>query len=1055
MAYEEPGVKVIQQLQLEAANIESATQALTLVGELYEVFEDEVHSSSYDALTGAGPQVFAWPGKKTTSVVDFAGVRKSIAEVDDQLNEFAEYPLTFKLRDPSSSQEFDIDELVDVSAISQTGFTLAESVSAAVARDSDTDASAAKSREFHVSDGGLINAGVVTGDRVRLTNGSFDVLGSVDVVFDDHVFYTPDGHDFTLDADNLAGVTSLVATVVDAAATIPASGRLLVGSGATAELVDYSSVAAVGDVHTFTLAAGTPTVFAHLTGESVEILIVDTVSVTDDDGDLVTNPGYLSAVAGGLTGKEDARVVLWVEEDFVVDGAAAGASNIVQVPNLSLNYTHVGRKLSVWSEDAGDGAVLALTVTVADAGGGQGTSVTADAGTPFLATQVGDFIEIGGEYARIAAFTSTTEITLATSVTAGAAQAAQIFGQVVRTILAVETNGDVTVDGANLNSGTALPVVLHRPVYRDLVTDTSNSDTLIRYSGSAVTSETGILHQVPWEVFDNDLTYELFPNFELLVTYRALDITSVDDELGVYSATDLAGLGGITPANPLVWAAQTALTAMGTDDTVVILMPVDLWPDDVIGSKSGYPEDTNEVTGYLNALDKLSMNESAYYMVPLTQNPTVRDAFVTHVGAMSAPEEKKERVCYLSYGLPLGDLESVTGTIEPGLEGGNKAILDPGQNFLSSYNVTPGDTIVVTTPAAYAGEYTVAAGSTEDRVELESNNWGQAAVNGTYDASVLEFEDTAADTSVAGEVTSAVNNQWKDVEAGDYLYHDGDGVTRKITAVSANGGVPYGKLTYEGLDLPTLAAAQTVSVIRSSVSVNFHLNPLTKDEQAAALAAIGTARGSRRVVHMWPDEVEMVTGSDSQGNDVREYVPSYFAAAAEAGRDAVIPVARSSTGAALAGFTGLRHSNFYFKKAQLNVIAAGGWSILEQRVSGAAVTMRHLLTTDMSSVKTQELAFTKNVDNMAKVKRASVEPLLNDDKGRINITTQFLTSLAVPFQGIYENFVKNEQLVQTNGTPPYKILSLVADTDLPDTILEEVELNVPLPANKVTTTFII
>ena len=34
MAYEEPGVKVIQQLTLAAANIAEATQAVTLVGEL-------------------------------------------------------------------------------------------------------------------------------------------------------------------------------------------------------------------------------------------------------------------------------------------------------------------------------------------------------------------------------------------------------------------------------------------------------------------------------------------------------------------------------------------------------------------------------------------------------------------------------------------------------------------------------------------------------------------------------------------------------------------------------------------------------------------------------------------------------------------------------------------------------------------------------------------------------------------------------------------------------------------------------------------------------------
>ncbi len=134
MAYEEPGVKVIQQLQLEAANVAAATQALTLVGELYEVFEDQVHPLRYDALTGAGDQEFSWPEKKASSVVDLAGVRKSIAEVDSQLNEFAPYPLQWKLRDPSTSAVFDVDELTDVYALNQDRFKIIEGSGAATAR---------------------------------------------------------------------------------------------------------------------------------------------------------------------------------------------------------------------------------------------------------------------------------------------------------------------------------------------------------------------------------------------------------------------------------------------------------------------------------------------------------------------------------------------------------------------------------------------------------------------------------------------------------------------------------------------------------------------------------------------------------------------------------------------------------------------------------------------------------------------------------------------------------------------------------------------------------
>ena len=115
--------------------------------------------------------------------------------------------------------------------------------------------------------------------------------------------------------------------------------------------------------------------------------------------------------------------------------------------------------------------------------------------------------------------------------------------------------------------------------------------------------------------------------------------------------------------------------------------------------------------------------------------------------------------------------------------------------------------------------------------------------------------------------------------------------------------------------------------------------------------------------------------------------------------------------------------------------------------------MRHLMTTDRSTIQTQELAFTKNVDNMAKVKRASAEPLLNDDDGRVNITQQFLSALAFPLQGIMEYFVAQKQLVRLNNTAPYSILSLRVGDD--DEIVEDVEMNAPIPANRLTVTFIL
>lgn len=1045
MAYEEPGVKVVQQLQQTQANVASAAQVTTLVGPLYEVFDDYVHVQAYDALTGAGAQSFTWDGKKTTSVVDLWGVRKSTAESDDQLREYAPYPPVYKLRDPDSGKSFVIDDIDDVFDVDQNGFQIIEGSAAATARAAAATGSASRANRLHVLAGGLVAAGAAVGDRVRVSNGSFDVRGTVSAFGDDDVTYDVDGGEFTLNGAEAAGSTTLEMTLVGAVdPVIPAAGTMMLGD----ELVTYSGYVLAAGVYTFTVTA---VVLDHVAGETASILVSDDVAIAAVDGDMQTTPGnVVSAASTFTTANVGDRVALWVEQIDVYDGVSTGTGKLIQTSSLSIDSAKVGMKVTVHtdagaeSESGADGDLNAVS--------GQLSSATAT----FTADMVGNIVKIGSAYRRITAVNQLSGpgvISYDGVALSGTGTAFQVYHPETRTIVAVDANGtDFYVDSdVAVTTGTGLPVVIRRPVYRDIAELVSATE--IRYSGAAVSSDTGYLLDVVVDVFADDITYELFPAYELLVSYRALDIDAIDDVVTVYTPTDLTAIGEVVKHNPLLWAAQAALLAMGTDDTPLYLMPVDFYPNDIAGSKSGLPEDQDQVLGYLNALEVLASNAGVYYTVPLTQNSTVRDAFVAHCDAMSVAEIKKERVTGLSYALPMGEIESTTGVIAAGLDAGNKVISDPGKGFVSTYGLIPGKTAVVLTPARWAGEYTVAAGSDDDTLVLEGDNWGQDSL-GAYLSTELEYEIADGDTTTANVVLSPAANVWKDVEIGDYVRDAASGAVRRVTNVTSNGVLLYAKLEYEGAAFAS-GAARTIQILRTDVGVNYYVDPLSKSEQAEALQAISQSRGNRRVVHFWPDVVEMITGTDSQGNDVRELVPSYYAAAAEFGRLSVIPVQRASTGMALAGFTGLDHSNRYFNNSQLNTIAEGGWAILQQATKDAPVVMRHLLTTDMSSVKTQELMFTKNVDNMAKVKRASIEPLLNDDKGRVNITKDFLASLAFPLQGMYERFVANGQLVRTADAEPYKILGIYQDTTAPDGICEDAELNVPLPANRVKVTFIL
>jgi hypothetical protein len=1125
MAYEEPGVKVIQQLTLAAANIADATQAVTLVGELFELF-DQASAGKYDAVSGAGTQSFSWPGKAATSIVDLAGVRKATAEPDSQLQEFAEYPLLFQLRDPVTGQIFDIDEISDVFSVDQSNFSVVQAASAATARVAGSTGTASRDGRLHIRLGGVVNAGVSVGDRIRVTNSpgtpTFDLRGDVTGFADDDITFQADGTAFKLNALTNAGATSIVATVTDASVTLPSSGTLRLDSGDNTELVSYSGVVAAGLVHTFTLVDATRV--NHAANVDVQLLIRDTANVTVNDGVISALSGHVQSASMPFTpGDVGDRIVIWPEALQDNTGSVTGAGFKIDTGGLVLTSADVGKLATIWT-DVGQ-------LTAADGNLDLVAGQLSSAAGVFLATDLGKVIKIGTEYRRITAVNALSGpgvVTYSGTPLAGTGVTFIVYrDQRVRTITAVDVAGggsDFWVDTAVTAGTGGLPVVIHRPEYRDVTSFSSSTDVV--YSGSAINPDVGVGRHTPIRVFDERVTYEVMPDFDLLVSYRALNVSSVNDTLVVRKASDIAALGTVHKANTLLWAAQSALVAMGTEDTPVLLQTVKTFAD---GDETGFPEDKSEAAGYLAALEVLSATETPYFLVPLTRNAVVRDAFVSHVLAQSQPESKKERVCFLSYAMPMGDVESTTGLIAPGLTGGNKVISDPGRDFVSTHGLIPGNKVVITSPALYAGEYTIASGTDDDNLVLEGNNWRQDGA-GAYLAEAKEF--TVSDVSVGGQsgtgasfsapvlgvvtvtgltgmgaadvgrdlVVSAAGNganvgswpivefvgatsvkishpagvvdaasiawsvtadntarsvtadAWKDVEVGDYLLLGTQ--TRLITAVASGPGGVYTKVTYSGSSFSG-NSGQTLSVLRTSPGVSFYANPLDKDEQASALAAISQSRGSRRVVHMWPDLVEQVTGTDSQGNEVREFVSSIFSAAAEAGRDSVLPPERSSTGSALGGFTGLKNSNKYFSISQLNVIAGGGWSILEQKEAGAPVKMRHLLTTDMSAVKNQELSFTKNVDNMAKVKRASTEPLLNDDNGRVNISVDLLTALAFPFQGIYEQFVRNNQLVRTAGKAPYKILSIRQDPLAPDCILEDVELNVPLPANRVVVTFII
>lgn len=966
MSYTEPGVKVRTELANPGVVIQSADQDPVIVGELYEVFSDRAAAVRYNANAGVGAQTFSWPGKKTTSIVDLAGVRADTAEPDDQLRERAKYPLIVRLQDPNSLVKTTLNPLTDIEAVGQSSFRVVEGVAAAVAKVNASTGTSAESNKVRRRAGGLVSLNVKIGDKIRA------------------VLQHAQG-----------GPSTIQGTV----------------TSVTDEEITYSTV-------------NTP--------------VVDGPTITAADADAVTNSGKLDHAAGGFTvgAAIGDRVAIWTEAAEVDDGNGTVSNTITTATGLSLTSADVGRKVSIGSAAGADGAV-----TNTD-GVTNGTNTFT--GTGILSSHKGRVIKIGAQYRRIVTAGAGTCTFSGATIGAAAGTTFIIYAPKVRTIATVTGPGTFTYSGGDLATGaqTVIPVILHTRVLRDVTV--VNSDSEITYSGSAVTSTTGFLLNLPFDLYKADTVYTVFADFQVLVTYRALDVTKVAG-VRVASPEDVTSVGSVSKFNPLLFAASQTLKAMGTNDRNVLLVAVNPWQHMI--TPSGLPEDRDDSQAYAKALSTIANDPQAYYTVPLSKSSTVRDAFAAHVVAMSTPDEKRERITYLSYNLPMGTVESTTGGIEPGLGGGNKKILDVGQGFIADHGVTPGMVVVITAPAAYAGSYEVDPATTDDELVLLGSNWTQTleftVANGNFNA-------------VSGQVTSVTTDVWKDVDVGDWIKSGSN--FRRVSAKVNNQTLAY-------LGGVLAGTGQAVSIIRSSLPPNepveYYVDPLTKTEQAEMLKGISQSRGLFRVVHVWPDQAEFVTGVDGSGNDVKEFLDGYYVAAMEAGRDSVIPPQRSSTGSALAGIAGLKNSNTYFETSHLNTIADGGWTIFVQPTPNGSVECRHLLSTDRSSIKRQEVSVTKNVDNMAKVIRNSLKTSMNDDKGRKNVTRKFLDALMLPVQGIFRFFVGNDGgagdggqlVVGPNGEAPFVIKAIEADPDFIDQIDIVSSATVPVPANTIDVTF--
>jgi hypothetical protein len=414
------------------------------------------------------------------------------------------------------------------------------------------------------------------------------------------------------------------------------------------------------------------------------------------------------------------------------------------------------------------------------------------------------------------------------------------------------------------------------------------------------------------EILRNGLTGAPFvpASASLYVAYEALrlDVSSaslaVEKLLTLDDQTALEAVGQpLDERNPLFLGMYLAMLNSPTTSVTGIGV------DEVSAAQ---PEGT--LDGYARAFDYLEAKD-VYGMAPLTENDQVHLLLDGHVTAMSAADQRGERI----------------GLIAPEA---------PTRAFPTSVASGVGDST-----------------ASPNELTIDENPTGTLVANGINPAAI------DADDGVYVEVT---------VGTGDFRRYNvslvnGTLLQLRTTFVSPDNDDGFYSTTTLSVVLTNVAYALKIRGA-SLVIAGSTLPDLTA--RAAAVAAGATDYLNRRMFYLFPDSV---TVELDNGTSI---VPAYYGAAAVAGQIGHQPPAQPLTNFPITGLSAVQGSHDTYKKSLLDTIAGGGVYILFQQSAGGAVMCRHQLSTDVTSVERRELSITRAVDFVAKFLRSALRNLI-------------------------------------------------------------------------------
>jgi hypothetical protein len=321
------------------------------------------------------------------------------------------------------------------------------------------------------------------------------------------------------------------------------------------------------------------------------------------------------------------------------------------------------------------------------------------------------------------------------------------------------------------------------------------------------------------------------------------------------------------------------------------------------------------------------------------------------------------------------------------------------------------------------------------RCYVGTDSPGSYAALSRYNGSVIQVSITVSNAGAVLDVTTAgVNLETFGITQGDI-----------VKMIDSNGN--YTNVSYT---ISQVTDSNTAYLVGPTTSQNQVFAEFwkadTPESQAAYIADVSAALGSRRAINIWVENGTRII------DGVRTVIPNKYVAAEVAGlRSAVIPW-QGLTLTEINSITDAPAMYTRYSRTLLNTIAASGTFIITQEAESGGVFIRHQLTTQSNE---GSLAYEDSIGVSLDAISFQIKDALNVFVGRKNVTRQTLEEIYDATWTILNTATTSSAISDygpqlngfTNKAGERNKLDVTAHPTLKDRVQVYAKLLMPLPLN--------